>query len=160
MVWDTSTVVKQRPKGDDMSVNAIQPYGIVVVWPLGTRWMWVISFTLRPPYYHGRILRYAFINSLDGFQSRSERTGEEIFFFTYGKSDYDSSSQARSPVTIPVKLPWLPLKHIIYHHHHHHHHHHLVCRVSGLTTCSSPINSLEVIPGVDLRFVSNMVHIT
>ena len=37
---------------------------------------------------------------------------------------------------------------------------HIPCRVSGLTTCSGPINSLEVIPGVDFRFVSNMVDIT
>jgi hypothetical protein len=43
-----------------------------------------------------------------------------------------------------------------HHHRHHHHHHHIVCYVSGLLTCSIPINSLEVFCRIVLGFVSCM----
>ena len=44
-------------------------------------------------------------------------------------------------------------------HHHHHHHHHTACRILGLVTCSSPINSSEVFQGAVLGFVSHMIDI-
>jgi hypothetical protein len=55
-----------------------------------------------------------------------------------------------------------------YHHHHiiiiiiitsslHHHHHHRACKVLGLMICSGPTNSLEILRGLVLVFVSRTV---
>jgi hypothetical protein len=43
---------------------------------LGTRWRWVVSFTLRPLYPRSKSLRYPLDGRLDGPQSRSGRGGE------------------------------------------------------------------------------------
>jgi hypothetical protein len=43
---------------------------------LGTKWRWVISFTLRPPYPQGKRPQYTF-DRLGGHQTRSGRGGEE-----------------------------------------------------------------------------------
>jgi hypothetical protein len=156
MVWDTSSVVQQRSQGDGMPGKAIQWYVLVMWWLLDTRWVWVISFTLRPLITTGESFithsTAVWMGSGAGLNALYRRK----IIFTYEKSDYVSSSRpARSPVTIPVKIPWLLLQQIIYHYHQH-----IACRVSGLVTCSVPINSLEVIPGVGLRFVSHMVDIS
>jgi hypothetical protein len=44
---------------------------------LGTRWRWVVSFTLRPPYLWGKGPQYPLDRSLGGPQRRSGRNGEE-----------------------------------------------------------------------------------
>jgi hypothetical protein len=44
---------------------------------LDTRWMWVVSFTLRSLYPEGKSPRYPLDRRLDGTQSRSGRGGEE-----------------------------------------------------------------------------------
>jgi hypothetical protein len=44
---------------------------------LGTRWRWVVSFTLRPLYRQGKSLWYPLGRRLSGTQSRSGRGGEE-----------------------------------------------------------------------------------
>jgi hypothetical protein len=43
---------------------------------LGTNWRWVVSFTPRPLYPRGKILRYSLDRRLGGLQSRSGRHGE------------------------------------------------------------------------------------
>jgi hypothetical protein len=47
---------------------------------IGTRWRWVVSFTLRPLYPQEKIPWYSLDRSLDGPQSRSEHGGEEKEF--------------------------------------------------------------------------------
>jgi hypothetical protein len=44
---------------------------------LGTRWRWVVSFTLRPLYPHGKSPWYPLDRRLGGSQSRSGRSGKE-----------------------------------------------------------------------------------
>jgi hypothetical protein len=44
---------------------------------LGTRWSWVVSFTLRPPYPQGKSSSYPLDRRLGGPQSLSGRGGEE-----------------------------------------------------------------------------------
>jgi hypothetical protein len=44
---------------------------------LGTRWMWVVSFTLRPLYPQGKGLRYPLGGRLDGSQRCSGHGGED-----------------------------------------------------------------------------------
>jgi hypothetical protein len=44
---------------------------------LGTRWRWVVSFTPRPLYPHGKSPWYPLDRRLGGAQNRSVRGGEE-----------------------------------------------------------------------------------
>jgi hypothetical protein len=58
-------------------------YGSTIL-HLGTREIWVVNFTPRPPYPRGKIPRYPFHRMLGGPQSRSGRHGEEKILYPTG----------------------------------------------------------------------------
>jgi hypothetical protein len=52
-------------------------YIVPCIFDLGARWRWVVSFTPRPLYSHGKSPWYPLNRRLGGLQSRSGRGGEE-----------------------------------------------------------------------------------
>jgi hypothetical protein len=77
---------------------------------LGTRRRWVVSFTSRPLYPHGKSARYPLDRSLGRPQSRSGRGAEEENSqFPPGIEPYNPDRPARSLVAITTELSRLLL---------------------------------------------------
>jgi hypothetical protein len=71
---------------------------------LGTRWRWVVSFTLLPLYPRGKGRRYSLDRRLGGPQSRSGRWGEEKNLALPGMEP-GRGRPARSPLLYCLSYP-------------------------------------------------------
>jgi hypothetical protein len=80
---------------------------------LGTRWMWVVSFTPRPLCPQGKSPRYQLDRRLGGPQSRSGGGDEKNFQPPPRIEPYNPNRPARSLVAIPSELSRPLLKHLI-----------------------------------------------
>jgi hypothetical protein len=87
---------------------AMNTWGNGVIAPsfLGTRWMWVVSFTLRPLYPWGNRPRYTLDRRLGGPQSRSGRYGEyKNLISSAGYRTLAVHSVARRYTDWPIRTP-------------------------------------------------------
>jgi hypothetical protein len=74
---------------------------------LGSRWMWVVSFTHRPLYPRGKGPQYSLDRRVGGPQFWSERFGEEkISCFSW---ESNTDRPARSPSLYRLSYPYSPL---------------------------------------------------
>jgi hypothetical protein len=72
--WEKSLCFNWAPRHEGVLGSGSTALRIL---DLGTRWRWVVSFTPRPLYPHGKRQCYPLNRRLAGFQSRSGRGSEE-----------------------------------------------------------------------------------